>query len=198
MIFPDMRSLQKVTRPLLLSYSSKKSTYNWVNFHQNLKKLNFGALLTPSVTFLQKLGFLNFLTLWLPNFMQKTGVDLTFQKWFLSFPNKNNCQTDLNVGHHGWARRNIFHSRSPLKQHFFYLFILLNNIKVASYTRRLEELNWIKKNWIKELRKKSFKNKLFRILQKPHLCFYKNSKIQTFNFVSSKVVYFKKDLTYQV
>ena len=143
MIFPDMWSLQKITRPLLLSYSSKKSTYNWIKFSSKLKKLILGPS-WPQVTFLQKLGFLNFLTLWLPNFMQKTGFDLTFKKWFLSFPNKNNCQTDLNVGHYGWPRKNIFHSRSPKMVLNNISFIFLSYWTTSKLHLILEDL----KNWI--------------------------------------------------
>ena len=60
---------------------------------------------------------------------------------------------------------------------------------------------FMKKNCIKELWKNHFKMFLnyaeFRI-KKDNLCFYKTFTNQIFPFISSKVVYFKKHLAYQV
>ena len=58
----------------------------------------------------------------------------------------------------------------------------------------------MKQNYNKELCKNHFKMKYaeFHIhTQKDHLCFSKNSPNQTF-LISSKVVYFKKHLAYQL
>ena len=100
----------------------------------------------------------------------------------------------LNVAHHGWASMKIFHSRMPkdgLKQHLFYLFILLNNIKFVFYTRRRLQKRIEIKNYVKNHIKINYVE--FRInAYKAHLCFYKNPTIETFTLTISKVAYFKK------
>ena len=84
----------------------------------------------------------------------------------------------LNIGHHGWATKNIFHSallEIALKLHFVYLFYLADeNIDFGSYTRRpLYEKTVKKKNYLKK--------KLCGILDthRDHLYFYKNCTDQT-------------------
>ena len=37
-----------------------------------------------------------------------SGFDLTLQTWFVSFPNKDKSETDVNAGHQGWRRRKFF------------------------------------------------------------------------------------------
>ena len=79
---------------------------------------------------------------------------------------------------------------------FFYLFILLKNIRFASYSRRL-----IKRDCNKKLCKESVENILCEILYtliKESTIIFKSSTNQTFTFSSSKAVYFKKNLAYQV
>ena len=39
-------------------------------------------------------------------------VQFNFSKMIRQFPDENNHQSDLNVGHHGWAKKKVFHSRS--------------------------------------------------------------------------------------
>ena len=39
---------------------------------------------------------------------------------------------------------------------------------------------------------------MWNLHTKAHLCFYKNSRIQSFAFIRSKLVYFKKHLSYHV
>ena len=51
----------------------------------------------------------------------KTGFNLTFQKWFVSFPMENNWKKYLNVAHHGWATKKIFNFK------FFKIFTVLKN-----------------------------------------------------------------------
>ena len=96
--------------------------------------------------------------------------------------------------------RNSFHSRSPkaaLNDIFFYLFTLLNNIKFISYTRKLlQKIIELKKLCKKYLKINHVKFRIHAI--KVHLCFYKNSAIQTFTVISSKAVHFNKHFTYEV
>ena len=52
----------------------------------------------------------------------------------------------LNAGQHGWARKKIFHYRSHKTDinSISFTFILLNNLKFVSYTRRpLQKKNWV-------------------------------------------------------
>ena len=87
----------------------------------------------------------------------------------------------------------------------FSLWISLNGIsftflsyrtKFVSYTRRLLQKRNELKNYVKNYLK--INSVEFRIhVLKNHLCFYKNSTIQTLTFISSKIVYFKKYLAYQ-
>ena len=136
---------------------NKKVLYISSIFPFDKSSYNFGKISSSSTTQLNRRRIT----------LCETGFDLTFQKWFESFPNKNNCQTDLNVSHHGWARKKIFHSRLPKMALNDISFTFYLNNKFVTYTRLLEELNWIKKNWIKELCKNSFENKLFGI---SHTC----------------------------
>ena len=91
-------------------------------------------------------------------------------------------------------QRRKFSTLDRLRQS--YLSILLENIRFASYTRRLLQKRTEIKNCIKNL----FKIFLIQFCGNPytsrknHLCFYKNSTNQTFTFISNKVVYFKKHL----
>ena len=86
----------------------------------------------------------------------------------------------LNVGHHGWAKKNIFHSALPktaLKLHFFYLFfiLLIKNIRFVSYTRRLLLYErTVKKNHLKK-----YYAEFWIHTEKDHLCFYENCTDQT-------------------
>ena len=77
-----------------------------------------------------------------------------------------------------------------LKQCFFYLFILLRNIRFASFIarhlwKRIVLKNCVKNNWKK------------KICGIPHTCrkgsslLFKKSTNQTFTFISSKLVFFK-------
>ena len=96
----------------------------------------------------------------------------------------------LNVAHHGWLSKKIFHSRSPKTTS--------NDIFLPFY---LNEKTFIKKNCIKKLEKNHLKISLIIYVElhiyteKDHLCFYKNSGNQTFTFISSKLVYFSKHVT---
>ena len=77
-----------------------------------------------------------------------------------------------------------------LKQCFFYLFILLKNIRFASFIARHLWKRIVLKNCVKNNWKKKYVE--FRIhAEKDHLCFYKKSTNQTFTFISSKLVFFK-------
>ena len=78
---------------------------------------------------------------------------------------------------------------------FFYLFILLKNIRFAFYSRRL-----IKRDSNKKLCKESVENicEILYTLIKESTIIFKSSTNQTFTFSSSKAVYFKKNLAYQV
>ena len=67
------------------------------------------------------------------NFLNETGFDLTFQKWFVSFPYENNRKLMLSVIHHGWATNKIFHSRLPktVFNSIFLLFYLTENHQIC-------------------------------------------------------------------
>ena len=129
--------------------------------------------------------------------MDRAGFDLTFQKWFVSFPSENNYKTDLKCCP-PWLRDNeMFHSRSPktVFNGISYLFILWNNLFVSCTRIFL----W-KNDSMKELCKnhlKIFLIKLCGILhgcRRDHFCFYKYFTNQTFTFIKSKVVYFENHL----
>ena len=77
-----------------------------------------------------------------------------------------------------------------LKQCFFYLFILLKNIRFASFTarhlwKRIVLKNCVKNNWKKKI------CEIPHTCRKGSSCFYKKSTNQTFTFISSKLVFFK-------
>ena len=64
--------------------------------------------------------------------------NLTFQKWFVSFPNENNSKADLNVAYHSLETKKIFHSRLselalnnflPFYRHFYLLCLKCWNFK---------------------------------------------------------------------
>ena len=134
--------------------------------------------------------------------MDRSGFDLTFQKWFMSFPSENNYKTDLKFCQPWFATMKMFHSRS-FKTAFVYRrflpFYLTEQLICILYQNTL----W-KKESMKELCKnhlKIFLIKLCGILharRKDHFCFYKYFTNQTFTFINSKVVYVKKHLAYQV
>ena len=69
------------------------------------------------------------------------GFDLTFKKWFVSFPKKLTAKLILNVAYHGWARNSIFHSRlleTVLSRIFLFTFLSnWKNTRFASYTRQV-------------------------------------------------------------
>ena len=96
----------------------------------------------------------------------------------MSFPNRNNCKTDIKF----CPLKNSI-SKNFLKQHFFYLAILLNNIRFVSYTRRLFQKIIELKNYVKNLLKINYvefristcSRALSLILQKlynSNFCFY--------------------------
>ena len=103
------------------------------------------------------------------SFFVKPGFDLTFQKWFVTFPMKITAKLILNLVHHGWWMKNI-----------------LKSMRLYSTTNNCVK-NHLKVNYV-----------IFLIhTEKDHLCFYKNSN-QTFAIISKEVVYFKKRLAYHV
>ena len=103
------------------------------------------------------------------SFFVKPGFDLTFQKWFVTFPMKITAKLILNLVHHGWRMKNI-----------------LKGMRLYSTTNNCVK-NHLKVNYV-----------IFLIhTEKDHLCFYKNSN-QTFAIISKEVVYFKKRLAYHV
>ena len=79
-----------------------------------------------------------------------SGFNLTFQTWFISFPNETKAKLILNVAYHGWETKTIFNSRSPKK--------VLYGIFLLFYFTE-------KTNCIKELCQKSFVNILNYIMQ---------------------------------
>ena len=62
-----------------------------------------------------------------------TGFDLTFQKWFVSFPNEINSKTDLECLLHWLRDETNFHSKlSKLALNgIFYFFILRKNYQIC-------------------------------------------------------------------
>ena len=105
--------------------------------------------------------------------LQISGFDLTFQKWFVSFPNENNSKTDLK-----------FCTPWSLDEENFEIHQICNLLKKT----------FIRKNCIKQLCKESFEKNYVKFnihAEKDHICFYKTSTNQTFTFISSKVVYCK-------
>ena len=49
---------------------------------------------------------------WIDKFNLLAGFDLSFEKWFMSFFNKDNHgKPILNTAHHGWVMNKIFHTR---------------------------------------------------------------------------------------
>ena len=48
----------------------------------------------------------------MPNNKQSSGLDLTFRKWFVNFPNENNQKLSLNFVDQGWSTKRIFPSKS--------------------------------------------------------------------------------------
>ena len=96
-----------------------------------------------------------------------------------------------------WQLWNYF-TLDPLKLPF-YLFILLTNIRLASYIKDFHEKAIVWKNCVKMIWKYFYLNHVEFCIQtvKNYLSFYKNSSNQTFTFIRSKLVYFKKHLTYQ-
>ena len=108
------------------------------------------------------------------SFNIKPGFDLTFQKWFVSFPYENNHKTDLNCVHHGyWMKKTLKYIRDLRLtiENFYKKRIVLNN----------SVKNHLKIKYVK----------LHIHAEKDHICFYKNSTNQSFTFISSKVVYFR-------
>ena len=92
----------------------------------------------------------------------------------------------MNVTHHAWATKLIFHSK-PLghKRYFLYLFILLNNIRFVSYIRRLLLKRIVLKQCVKNNLKKTLWNST-----------YKHKRIIS-TFIKTLLVYFKIHLVYQ-
>ena len=86
---------------------------------------------------------------------------LTFQKWFVSFPNKNNRRADVKFCVPGLV------DEKKLKY-----------IRFPFYARKLSK----KKNYIKQMCKKSFENKLCEIhSEKDRLCFLLSIYKSNFN-----------------
>ena len=83
------------------------------------------------------------------------GFDLTFQKWFVIFPNENNHKTNLKCRPPWLVDEEKFSVRiawNSFKQHFLYRITseLLNNIRFIYYTRkRLWKRNTLK-NCVKD------------------------------------------------
>ena len=100
-LFPDMWFLQKVRKPLLVSYSSKKVRMNELNYCQNPQNLIFGPFLdffgSPDTTglFFQKLGFVILLNWWLSNFIQKNQKKLMSQFWHLGVAKERTNMTNF-------------------------------------------------------------------------------------------------------
>ena len=93
----------------------------------------------------------------------------------------------------------MFHFRSPKTTLtvFFYLIektFGLHLVPEDFYEKRIVWKNWVKIIW--KYAKLSYVE--FRIHTENDLCFCKSSANQTFTFMSSKLVYFKKHLAYQV
>ena len=131
------------------------------------------------------------------NFLNETGLDLTFQKWFVSFPYENNRKLMLSVIHHGWATNKIFHSRLPktVFNSIFLLFYLTENHQICI----LYQKTFIKKRIVLQncVKNSYLSYAEFRIhAVKDCLCFYKNSANRAFTFISSKIVYCKQHFTY--
>ena len=114
--------------------------------------------------------------------MQGSGFNLTFQKWFVSLPNEINSKTDLEY-HSPWFRdKKYLHSRLPklvLNSIFTFFISQKKNIRLASCTRSFKQT--VSKNCVKN-HLKIFVIRSWGILHKHrkiYTCFYKNPTIQT-------------------
>ena len=83
---------------------------------------------------------------------QNSGFDLTFQKCFVSFPNKNNSKLISNIAHHGWARKKNFHSRSPT---------VLNDISITFLSEQHQICALYYKTWRTKLNRKELNERLY-------------------------------------
>ena len=122
-----------------------------------------------------------------------TEFDLTFQERFVSFSDEFNRKIGLNC-HPPWlAKKKFFYSRSPKTalNNVFLPFYLTENHQICIFYQK----TFTKTNCIKD---KLNYAELYIHAEKNSLCFYKNSGNQSFTFINSKVVYFKKHLAYQV
>ena len=87
-----------------------------------------------------------------------------------------------------WQGRHLL-TLDYLKQPQTTFFTFLSYWTKSNLYLILEELNWINKNWIKKLCKSHLK---INYVEFPYA--HKNSRVQAFTFINSKVVYFKKHL----
>ena len=85
---------QKVSRPLALSYSSTKSTHEWIRFLSQPQEYDFWTILgtffspaDPSGIFFQKSGSVTVVSLSLSNFMHKIRKKkLMAHFWYFALP----------------------------------------------------------------------------------------------------------------
>ena len=96
----------------------------------------------------------------------------------------------LNVTHHGWATKNIFHSRSPKTAvKGIYLSCYLKNVRFASYSLHFYKNK--KKNCI--CVKNQLKTFLIKLCGTLHTCRKRSSTCKSnFYFYQQQVVYFEK------
>ena len=76
------------------------------------------------------------------------GFDITFQKWLGSFPNKNNCKTDLKCWPPWLGEEKIFHFR--LHKTAFNSISFTISYWTTSNLYPIYYKTFVKKNWIKE------------------------------------------------
>ena len=115
----------------------------------------------------------------------------------MSFHSENNRNTDLKCRPPRLGDEEIFHSRSPKMALNGISFTFLSYRKISDlylipegvYKKRMILKNCVKSHL------KIFLT-MWNSTEKDHICSYKNSTIQA--FTSSKIVYFKKHLLYQV
>ena len=125
-----------------------------------------------------------------------SGFDLTRFKWFVSF-HEHNCKTNLNVSHHSSATKKLFHSQSPKTILNGISFAFLCYWKTSDLHLIVELYIILLKNHVRNHLKITFVEFCIHA-GKDHQCFCRSFRNQTFTFISSKVVYFKKSRTNQV
>ena len=158
----------------------------WSNLREMMQGWVDGcSMLHKSIEFLQwNLGI---------DRVKEFRFDLTFQKWFVSFPNVNNCKTDLKCRPPCLDKKKIFHSKLPKTALDIISFTSLSYWWKASDWHLILE-NFYKKNVLKNCTKNQFKINYveFHIhAEMNHLLFYWNCTNQTFTFFSSTVVYLR-------